>query len=234
MDYSRDPKVVNLIKKLEGFSAKAYVDATGHSIGYGHFIRPDEKYLLQKSITQEEAETLLYEDIKSHQEPWIGSLKKGSPETVAALTSFAYNVGAHSPVLKKAIKLINEGQTEAGAEVLQAYHKARVGPNNELVPVAALKRRRQMEKDLIMSGGDDNITIDEAYSDSRTWGEAISEWWKGTKERHPTAMDDMSLILNENKRILKELSTLTGGMGADLAWEQRLRQEGSPQWQARR
>lgn len=238
MDYSRDPKVVSLIKKLEGFSSKAYVDATGHSIGYGHFIKPNEKHLLNKSLTQEEAEDILHEDIKYHQQTWIGSLKKQDPETVAALTSFAYNVGADSPALKKAVKLINEGQTEAGANVLQAYHKAKVGPNNELVPVSALKRRRAMEKELIMSGGTEDLSIDDVYSDSRTYAEAVSDWWSGEKKRYPTALNGWESILNEDKRILKELDGLNKGMVLDqqrlAQWEMNIRREGMNIWQARK
>jgi len=36
-DQTRD-----LIKRLEGFSATAYKDAGGHSIGYGHYIQKGE------------------------------------------------------------------------------------------------------------------------------------------------------------------------------------------------
>lgn len=57
-------KGINFLKKEEGGARlKRYKDGNGYSIGYGHFIKPEEGYL-NSGITQEKAEELLKQDLK--------------------------------------------------------------------------------------------------------------------------------------------------------------------------
>lgn len=66
-DIELPPENVELgerIKGSEGFSATAYPDNGGMSIGYGHQIKSGEEFLLTKSITKEEAATIFANDFK--------------------------------------------------------------------------------------------------------------------------------------------------------------------------
>lgn len=229
IDYSRHPAIVNMIKKEEGFSKTAYRDAHGYSIGYGHFIRKGEEHLRGKSITQDYANKLLYSDIQKNQAPWIGGLKEGTPiGVIAGLTSFAYNVGAHKPVLKRVVKLINQGKTEAGANLLQGYCKARSTKDGPLKPVPALVKRRAKEKSMIISGkADDSQTVD--FTEMLT---SIDNTPTIESTEIPISAEGFSMILNENKRCLDSLAKLTGEMQLDTAWEQRILNEGLDRWQA--
>lgn len=139
-------EVKALVKQLEGFSSTAYPDAKGHSIGFGHFIKPGEEHLMGRSLTEQEAEAYLEEDIKSHQKPWVGQLKEGTPSgVVTALTSLAYNVGPNSPGLKKAVAAVNAGDLDGAARIMSEYNKSYDPKVGAKVTNQALVERRDLE-----------------------------------------------------------------------------------------
>lgn len=49
---------------FESVKFKAYVDNKGYSIGVGHYILPNESYLLKKTLTREEVDQLFEKDLK--------------------------------------------------------------------------------------------------------------------------------------------------------------------------
>ena len=55
-------KALEIISEFEGFSAKAYPDADGYSIGYGHFIRAADPYNSSSVISEADAWELLKQD----------------------------------------------------------------------------------------------------------------------------------------------------------------------------
>lgn len=89
----------SLCKYFEGFSATPYICPAGFpTIGYGTVFKPDgSKVTLEhRKITKEEAEEWLIEEIKNN---YMKGVLKYSPHLInhpkilAAMTSFAYNLG---------------------------------------------------------------------------------------------------------------------------------------------
>ncbi|MGE4312803.1 MAG: glycoside hydrolase family protein [Pseudobdellovibrionaceae bacterium] len=87
-------RAIDLIKRREGFSATAYRDAHGHSIGYGHFIRPGENF--SGGISRERAEQLLRQDVGQAYNAASAQAAEAhitDPNFVAVLTSVNYQLG---------------------------------------------------------------------------------------------------------------------------------------------
>lgn len=86
---------INRIKKLEGFSAKAYPDAGGHSIGYGHYIQSNEAHLLKATLTDAQATKIMMADIKPL-EAQINrdSRLKFNQNQFDAMIELGYNIGS--------------------------------------------------------------------------------------------------------------------------------------------
>ena len=87
--------IVDRIKKSEGLSLKAYPDAGGYSIGYGHFIKPGEEALMQ-GITKEQAEALFAKDFETHKSAAmnIPSFNEHPKYVQDTLIDMTYNMGA--------------------------------------------------------------------------------------------------------------------------------------------
>lgn len=105
---------IEAIKLREGFSPKKYRDASGWSIGYGHFIKPWENY--DDGIDPGTAESLLANDIASA--AGAVNLRVSVPLTQSqfdALVSFAYNVGVGAFAGSTLLQRLNAGDY-AGAQ----------------------------------------------------------------------------------------------------------------------
>jgi len=202
-NYNVDAYTLSLIKDQEGFSAKSYIDAQGHSIGYGHFIKKGEEHLLNKSLTEEEATNLLEKDIAAHQAPWRGKLTKEiSGQQMAALTSFAYNVGANSKALPKMVKLLNEGKDAEAGDIMMDYTKSRQGPTGQLVSLPVLEKRRAFERTLLTSK-------DDILSDHLSGKNRIKITEAGSSYKQPVDMR-----LSGNQDVLKGLIELNHKLGS--------------------
>lgn len=59
-------ELADRIKGSEGFSATAYPDNGHMSIGYGHQIKPGEEYLLNATITKEQANDIFAKDFQTY------------------------------------------------------------------------------------------------------------------------------------------------------------------------
>lgn len=81
-----DEKIKEYIKKNEGLRLNAYKDASGYSIGYGHFIKPNEQYLFN-GITQAQAESIFEADYYDHR------------DAANSIPNFAYHPGIVRMVL---------------------------------------------------------------------------------------------------------------------------------------
>ncbi len=87
---------LKLIKRFEGFSAKAYIDSAGFlTIGFGHLIMPHEKHLLKNTITEPQAEELLKDDIALAENAVARLISVPLTDNqFDALVSFTFNLGA--------------------------------------------------------------------------------------------------------------------------------------------
>lgn len=94
---------IALIKEFEGCSLKAYYDPlTGNlpiTIGYGSTRRLDGSvFMIGTVISQQEAETLLADQLKKNYLPQLSKIpywNEMTEEMQGALLSFAYNLGAN-------------------------------------------------------------------------------------------------------------------------------------------
>ena len=134
-------KAVTLIKKYEGFSAKAYRCPAGVlTIAYGHTSGVKEG----DTVTQAQAESLLYDDIASVYIKVASYDNKyhWNENEFCALISFGYNLGVNS------IDQLTFQGTRSKAEIADAilkYNKA----NGKVL--AGLVTRRQEERKLFIT-----------------------------------------------------------------------------------
>lgn len=136
---------IGLIKSFEGCKLTAYPDPGSKdgkpwTIGWGttRGVRPG------MTITQEEADLLLAEDINSFAAA-VNRLVTVplNQNQFDALTSFAYNVGSSNLGSSTLLRLLNEGDYEGAAGQFGRWVK---GASGEVLP--GLVRRRAAEKAL--------------------------------------------------------------------------------------
>lgn len=127
---------LQLLMNLEGFSSKAYPDEGGKmTIGYGHLISPDEKFI---SLTKDQAIALLKQDIMLAEKA-VNSLVTTSlsQKQFDGLCSFVFNVGQSAFKKSTLLTLINKNNfDEAYKEMLKWCHV------NKQVSQGLLRRRR--------------------------------------------------------------------------------------------
>lgn len=104
---------IELIKEMEGIRLSAYKDVAGYAtIGIGHLIKPGEKF--GKSITEEQAEDLLREDLK----PVENAIRElvNVPLTQSqydVLCSFIFNEGIGHFKASTLLEKLNRGDYDA-------------------------------------------------------------------------------------------------------------------------
>lgn len=128
---------IAFIKQSEGFSAKPYADANGHSIGYGHFIQPSENYI---NLSEAQASDLLGQDLV----PVENAINQYvtvpiNQNQFDALADFIYNEGVGAFKGSTLLQVLNSGDYAGAAQQFQrwVYSSGQVNP--------ALQARRQSE-----------------------------------------------------------------------------------------
>jgi GH24 family phage-related lysozyme (muramidase) len=247
-----NPFTTRLIKQLEGFSEKSYVDASGRSIGYGHFIKPGEEHLKGKVLSKQEAEDLLAKDIHEHQKGWIDQARSaGMNETqIAGLTSFAYNTGGKA--MPEIIRRWKSGDKKAAAELMLSYNKSYNPDTKQREFNKHLYERRQkeitiaLEADPEMGMGDTAVAFmkegAKEFSDflsvagskfkagARSVTDSLAKMFDSTDSVLAKNDTSIALCVGENKKILAEITAINAQMGnlfSDSDWLQQLRQEGA-------
>ena len=249
---SVDVFTTRLIKQLEGFSEKSYVDASGRSIGYGHFIKPGEEHLQGKILSKQEAEDLLSKDISEHQKGWLDQAKAvGMNQTqIAGLTSFAYNTGGKA--IPEILRRWKSGDKQAAAKLMMSYNKA-YNPNTKQKEFNKhLFARRQKEVLLALDadpdkGVDDSVAAfvkEEAkefkdflgnagskiIASAKSATDTLTKMFESTDTLLARNNNTMDICLGENKKILAEITSINAMMGnlfSDSDWLNQLRQEGA-------
>lgn len=113
IDYELSDDLINFVASYEGFSSTPYkgADYQNRTIGYGHVIRDDEKFI---SLTEHEAKNLLKKDLKSTVN-LVLNVTKGlnlSQNKLEALVSFAYNCGRGALCRSILLKDIKNGASD--------------------------------------------------------------------------------------------------------------------------
>jgi len=124
-------ELADRIKKSEGFYSTAYPDVKGYSIGYGHFIRDGEEYLLNAKITKEEAEILFAQDFERHKNAAVKNIPRfyEHPKDVQdSLIDMTFNMGPewvnNWPTIKTHLE--NKNYTGVKDEILKSKYARQV------------------------------------------------------------------------------------------------------------
>lgn len=124
----------SLLKRLEGIRLRPYNDQTGlaitqwitgATIGVGHLIEQNEWPRFSSGITQQEAETLLAQDVA----PFVWEVRKAVTRSLSqsefdALVIFAFNIGKRAFSGSSVVRLLNNPKASTGYPSLESAWKA--------------------------------------------------------------------------------------------------------------
>lgn len=113
---------IELIKKHEGLRLDPYRDVAGYwTVGYGHLITDGD----MKSISPEEAESILRNDLEKAEKCVINGVKTPlSQAEFDALVSFVFNVGCQAFRNSTMLRLINRGEMDDAADQFLRWNRA--------------------------------------------------------------------------------------------------------------
>lgn len=136
----------NLIKEFEGFRATAYICPAGVvTVGYGTTRIHDKPIQLGITITTDEADIFLEEDLKTFEDVVNQSVSvEIFQNQFDALVAFVYNVGAGNFKKSTLLKKVNAGQFDVAANEFLKWNKA-AGK-----VLRGLTRRRTAERELFL------------------------------------------------------------------------------------
>ena len=106
---------LDLIKRFEGFSPTVYTCPAGYpTIGYGHVVKPDERQQFASGITNEQAETLLRQDVQTAERAVLPLITVPLTDgQFDALVSFTFNLGAGALQRSTLRRRVNRGDHAA-------------------------------------------------------------------------------------------------------------------------
>lgn len=111
---------IRFIKQHEGFSATPYSDVAGYStIGYGHCIKPGEKF---ERISEPQAEALLAEDLAAAEHCILRLVKAAlSQNQFDALVSLIFNIGERAFQNSTLLRMINNGDFQGASAQFERW-----------------------------------------------------------------------------------------------------------------
>lgn len=128
----------------EGFVPHAYQDATKKAIGFGHNIKPGEKF--PKEITIEQGIALLAKDLKEYEAVVKSSVTvQITQEHYDSLVSFSYNVGREGFRTSTLLKLLNKGRFEESSKEFDKWVFTRTQKGQQVVSDNLQERRNREE-----------------------------------------------------------------------------------------
>ena len=143
---------IDFIKSHEGLRLTTYLDQAGlPTIGYGHLIKPTESNLLNTTITVEQAEALLKNDLIPA-ETVVNSqiFVPLTQQKYDALVSLVFNIGQGAFTTSTLKGRINNSYDKADiAEAWKRWNKVTI--NGVLTESTGLTKRRQDEINLYFS-----------------------------------------------------------------------------------
>lgn len=141
-----------IIQNFESFSARAYPDPAGQSekwsIGWGHQIRAGDPYDSTSEIGRDEGDALLRVDVAG---AWtcvsqhVENIDSLTTNALAALVSFAYNVGCRAFSDSTLLARINAGDLQGAADQFPLWVHANGVVNS------SLQSRRAQEQELFLA-----------------------------------------------------------------------------------
>lgn len=133
-----------IAKREGGFEAYKYRDASGYSIGYGHFIKPGESF--PEPLPLWRGLELLRDDAKIAADAVRGRVKVALTQNqFDALVSFVYNVGVGAFAKSTLLTRLNNGDYAGAAAQFAVWNKSQ----GQTLP--ALVVRRQSESNQFLT-----------------------------------------------------------------------------------
>jgi len=148
---------LKLIAGFEGCITHPYRDASGYSIGYGHFLSQTEQenqsvlidgqeVSYENGLTVEQCQALLRQDAARFEEAVNRLVKVGlSQNQFDTLVSFTYNVGEGALANSTLLRLLNQGDYAGAAGEFSKWD------HSQGRVVQALVERREKEKELFLA-----------------------------------------------------------------------------------
>lgn len=113
---------LDAIAAREGYSPYRYADASGYSIGYGHFINPGESFT--EPLPEWRAREILAADSKIASDAVRAYVKTPlSQNMFDALVSFVFNVGVGAFKKSTMLTVLNTGDYAAAGAEFDRWHK---------------------------------------------------------------------------------------------------------------
>lgn len=139
---------LQLIADIESFSPFPYPDASGQSVGFGHFILPTDQFTFP--LTESFAYHLLQQDAGAANAT-VNKLVRVplTQNQHDALVSFVYNVGEPNFATSTLLRLLNSGDYNGAAAQFPVWNKEHV--NGQLVVSQSLVDRRAKEQQLFLT-----------------------------------------------------------------------------------
>lgn len=130
-----------VISQIEGIRSNAYKDSKGlYTIGVGHLIKPNEKDLKYRSLSQQEIIQLFKEDIKSCNDAIHEVVPYGlTAYQHDALLSFCFNIGVDNFKRSTVIRHIRDRNFHSAADAFLLWNKP-----------AVLEDRRKKEREIFL------------------------------------------------------------------------------------
>ena len=132
---------IDLITGFEGSRTKAYQDQKGNwTIGVGHLIRSQDRYMLHRELSEAEVRGILHQDLKKCSDALESAIKvMVNRQQVDALHSLCHNIGPDNMVRSDVIKYLNDGNNQKAANAFMNWTNP------------GLKKRRQAERALFLA-----------------------------------------------------------------------------------
>jgi lysozyme len=132
---------IDLVTHFEGFRTKAYQDQRGNwTIGVGHLIRHQDRYMLHRELSEAEVIDLLHQDLKKCSDALESAIKvMVNRQQADALHSLCHNIGPDRMVRSDVIKYLNKGDQVKAANAFMNWTNP------------GLKKRRQAERALFLA-----------------------------------------------------------------------------------
>ena len=213
-------KGIQLIEEFEGCRLTAYYDSVGVlTIGYGHTnnTASASEYPVYpgEHITMAQAQTILQADLVTYENAVNSAVKVPLTQgEFDALVSFTYNLGIGTLDNSDLLAYLNKGNYQAAANCFTEY----VYAGGEVLP--GLVRRREAEKALFLSGGEESQPTPSSGTsspnnsqNSTTYTVQSGDTLSGIAQRFGVTVQelcDWNNISNPNMIYVGEVLNLTG------------------------
>lgn len=139
------------LRQWEGEKLTAYLDGAGIlTVGVGHKCLPEDNLQENDTITQEQCDEFLDQDIKIASDEINNDVGRGiSNNALCALISLGFNIGVRALRDSTLMTMLKQGYMQGAAQQFLRWDKMHV--NGEVVESQGLLNRRRAESALFLT-----------------------------------------------------------------------------------